>query len=174
MLIDIKDFEMELSLYMNRLHDDCGGCCSVGSEEKVLSQTDVLNILKQTKEYTKDHTKNHFHDGSVLIDKETIDKMYDRYIGRCAALANELPASYNEGFVSGQKSEDEQWLKLFGVDLSYEKVHRDTCKAVCSDHMNEVLEEIVSESDDPIEKEAAAEELEKRGVRKSEEYYGGA
>lgn len=103
-------------------------------------------------------------ESSILIDRKVIDKMYNEYIGKCAILEQELQGSYNEGFISGQKTEAEHWLKQFGVDLSYEKVHKDICKESCKGHLNETLFEIVKKNSDPIYREAALNELKCRGV----------
>lgn len=57
------------------------------------------------------------------ISKEKIQEMFGYYIKRKQYnQAGCIPGSHDDTFSAGELHEAEKWLRLFGVDLSYERI----------------------------------------------------
>lgn len=59
---------------------------------------------------------------SISIDIEKLDEMFEHYIETKCKVINSSHGSQSEMWFSGECEEAERWLKLFGVDVSYEVV----------------------------------------------------
>ena len=58
----------------------------------------------------------------VAITEEKLNEMFDHYIDLEAKERQESHGSYNEAWISGECEEAQRWLKMFGVDVSYDRV----------------------------------------------------
>jgi hypothetical protein len=56
------------------------------------------------------------------ISREQLEKMFKHYVERKRYNQSCIPRSYEDTYSYGECAECENWLKLFGVDVSYEIV----------------------------------------------------
>ena len=57
----------------------------------------------------------------MFISKDNLEKMFQRYIERKRYNQSVRSDSQDGIYSAGECNEAEKWLKLFGIDLSYEK-----------------------------------------------------
>lgn len=59
---------------------------------------------------------------SISIDVEKLDEMFNHYLELRWKVINSSHGSQSEMWFCGECEEAERWLKMFGVDVSYEVV----------------------------------------------------